>query len=172
MLARSIILRRAAAARQRLYSTATSPPPLLAKIRSDMKDAMRAKDTNKLNVCRSLIAEISNASKTPTPPTTDIDLLSIINKTLDKSLSSLSEFQSAGRDDLAAKETGQIEVLKAYAKQVDRVGLDEIEGAVKKALEGGLANIGEAIKAVMAQFEGRPVVKGDVAGAVQRALKK
>lgn len=63
-------------------------------------------------------------------------------------------------------------MLKAYAKQVDRVGLDEIEGAVKKALEGGLANIGEAIKAVMAQFEGRPVVKGDVAGAVQRALKK
>ncbi|KAH8151212.1 uncharacterized protein LAJ45_04914 [Morchella importuna] len=170
MLARSLLFRRAPAAR--LYSTATSSPPLLAKIRSDMKDAMRAKDTNKLNVCRSLIAEISNASKMPTPPTTDIHLLSIITKTLDKSLSSLSEFQSAGRDDLASKEAGQIEVLKGYAAQVERVGLDEIEGVVKKVLEGGVGKIGEVMKAVMAQLEGRPVVQGDVAGAVQRALKK
>ncbi|KAI5838681.1 Yqey-like protein-domain-containing protein [Morchella snyderi] len=180
MLARTLF-RRAAVAAQRRYtapaqspsSSSSSSPPLLGKIRSDMKDAMRAKDTNRLNVCRSLIAEISNASKTPTPPTTDIHLLAIITKTLERSHSSLHEFQAAGRADLAAKEAGQIGVLQYYAAQVDRASIDEIDAAIKTALEDGAApKMGELMKAAMARLEGRPMVRADVAGAVQRALKK
>jgi uncharacterized protein YqeY len=37
----------------------SSAPPLLLKLRSDLKTAMKAKDTNRLNVLRGLLAEVT-----------------------------------------------------------------------------------------------------------------
>lgn len=113
-----------------------------------------------------------NASKTSNPPTTDLHILALINKTKSKSAESVTEFRSAGREDLAERESGQIVVLESYASQIETVGEAEIIEVVNRAIEAGAKNIGEVIKVVMKEFEGKPIVKGEVAGIAHKALVK
>src|SRR3954471_6261859 len=79
----------------RLYSTpSTEAPasPLLSKLRTDLKSAMRAKDTARLSVLRSLLADITNASKTSSPITNDVALLALLRKRISASQTATDEF--------------------------------------------------------------------------------
>lgn len=134
---------------------------------------MRAKDTNRLNVLRTILAEVTNASKTDNPPSTDLHILAIIKKARNKSQTSAAEFAGAGREDLAAKENSQIEVLDEYMGQVETVGKDLIEAAVTRALEAAeKPNLGAVIQAVMAEFEGKPIVKSEIAQIAKELMAK
>ena len=69
----------------RHYATTSEPstlqaPPLLLKLRSDLKTAMKAKDTPRLNVLRALLADVTNSAKTSNPIKTDMQLLSLLRK--------------------------------------------------------------------------------------------
>jgi uncharacterized protein YqeY len=131
---------------------------------------MRAKDTARLAVLRGVLAEITNASKTANPPTTDIHILALINKLSSRSQSSAQEFRGAGREDLAEKEEAQVKVLDSYAGQVETVGKDKIVEAVTRAVEGGAKEMGSVMKEVLKALEGLPVVKAEVAGVVKEVL--
>lgn len=58
--------------------SATSVPasPLLFKLKGDLKTAMKEKDTNRLNVLRGIIADVTNSAKTSNPIKTDMQLVS------------------------------------------------------------------------------------------------
>lgn len=113
-----------------------------------------------------------NASKTSNPPTTDLHILALINKTKSRSAESVAEFRTAGREDLAEREAGQIAVLESYASQVETVGEAEILEVVNRAIEAGAKNTGDVIRVVMKELEGKPVQKGKVAGIAHKALVK
>ncbi|RPA92960.1 GatB/YqeY domain-containing protein [Choiromyces venosus 120613-1] len=177
MLSRTILrsIRVPATAGSRLYSTAQSPP-LLLKLRTDLKDAMRNKDTNRLNVIRGILSDLNNASKSPKPPTTDLDILALITETKTKSAASIAEFRAAEREDLVEKESGQVAILDTYAGMVEKVSEGEIrsvvEGVIKTAKEAGeRVDMGSIMKKVLAELAGRPAVKGEVAGVVKEAVK-
>lgn len=121
---------------------------------------------------QSLLAEITNASKTSNPPTTDLHILALITKTRSKSADSVAEFRAAGREDLAEREAGQIAVLDSYASQVETVGEDEIVAVVKSVVDAGTNDMGGVMREVMKAFEGKPVVKGEVAAIVKKVLAK
>ncbi|CUS14805.1 unnamed protein product [Tuber aestivum] len=159
----------------RVYSTARSPA-LLLKLRADLKDAMRNKDANRLNVIRGILSDISNASKTTNPPSTDLDILSLINKTRTKSLASIAEFREAGRGDLVEKETGQVAILDTYAGMVEKVAEEEIEavvnGVIKAAKEAGeKVDIGSIMKKTLVELAGKPAVKAEIAVIVKEAIR-
>ncbi|MCJ1390311.1 hypothetical protein MMC18_003169 [Xylographa bjoerkii] len=153
-------------------------PPLLLKFKSDVKVAMKAKDTNRLNVLRGILAETINASKTSTPFKTDIQLLSLLKKHAAASKSAAQEFGVARRDDLKIKEEAQIAVLEEYASQVKIVGKDEVTEAIAKVIEemraeGVAINTGSVLKAVVGAggaLDGKPIEKAEVAGFVKGML--
>ncbi|KAK4126303.1 GatB/YqeY domain-containing protein [Parathielavia appendiculata] len=134
------------------YSTdAPPPPPLLAKLKDDLKTAMRAKDANRLAVLRSILAETLNRSKTEKPVTTDVQLVHLLHKSAHKSQEAAAEARAAGREDLAEKEEAQQRILEEYAansglKEIGEAELRQIvesekarlvaEGVPKKALMG------------------------------------
>ncbi|KAI5858619.1 Yqey-like protein-domain-containing protein [Tricharina praecox] len=158
-------------------TAATAPPPLLTTLRTDLKTAMRAKNQIQLSVLRSLLADITNAQKTATPPNDDLAILQIINKTRQKSAVSIDEARSVGREDLVEKEQAQLSVLDEYAKLVDTVDKEEVVSVVETVLaklksEGAKTAMGDVIKAVAKELEGRPVVRSLVAEAVKEALAK
>jgi uncharacterized protein YqeY len=73
-------------------------------------------------------------------------------------------YLAAGRDDLVAKERGELEVLERYLPpQVDE---GEIRMAVRAAIGGGAGNMGAVMGRVMAQFKGR--VEGGTINAIVR----
>ncbi|KAJ5787032.1 hypothetical protein N7457_002022 [Penicillium paradoxum] len=162
----------------RWNSTGPVLPPLMATLRTDLKTAMRAKDTTRLNVLRALISETNNAAKTASPIQTDIQLLSLIRKRLNASKDAAKEFEAAERPDLKEKEDAQVVVLEEYAGQVKTLPIAEIKEVVVNEIDaminaGSKPNQGTVLKALFAPggpLDGKPVDRREVATEVKNAL--
>ncbi|KAI9728064.1 MAG: hypothetical protein M1834_007780 [Cirrosporium novae-zelandiae] len=166
-----------------LYSTvADAPPasPLLQKLKSDLKAALKAKDKNRLNVLRAVLAETTNLNKTSNPISSDLDLLLVLRKKVKASKTACEEFAAANRDDLKDKEQAQIAVLEEYAGQVDVMAPEQLREIVVKKIEemkigNDKVNKNAAIKALLGpsgEFQGKDIYKGDVVRIVNEVLGK
>lgn len=138
---------------------------------------MRSKDQAKLDALRNLLATINTHLKSPTPPTTDPHILTLINKQLTQCSSSIGHFRLAGREDLVAKEQRQADILCAYAACVDTVSQTEVLQIVKDAIdkvevEGGKAVIGVVMSEVSRVLDqgAKGWVKKEVAEMVKKAV--
>ena len=86
-------------------------------IQEDIKQAMRDKDTNKLNVLRALKNSITNTSLQKgsiDQPVSDLEIMGLIRKEISKRQDSIVAFVSAIRQDLIDKEQAEIDVLTPY----------------------------------------------------------
>ncbi|KAK8042682.1 hypothetical protein PG994_013165 [Apiospora phragmitis] len=170
---------------RRPYSTDPPPPPLLQKLKADLKTAMRAKDAARLTVLRSVLAATLNASKTASPITTDAQLVALLRKTAWASRDAAAEFLLAGRDDLVEEEQAQIDILDEYVagSGVQKVGADELRTIVAGIVtamtsEGGVATggkvqMGNVMKKLLAPggpLEGKDVEKSELAKIVKEVV--
>ncbi|KAK3688109.1 hypothetical protein B0T22DRAFT_145029 [Podospora appendiculata] len=159
------------------------PPPLLAKLKGDLKTAMRAKDATRLSVLRSVLAATLNASKTASPIQTDVQLVALLRKTARSCQESVTEFRGAGREDLAEKEEAQIRVLEEYTagsgvESVSETQVREMAAAVKAALASeGITDAktatGEAMKRLFAPggpLDGKDVDKKEASKIVRGVI--
>ena len=88
---------------------------LLDRLNDDMKQAMRAKDKEKLSVIRMVKASLQNeAIHLGVNTLREEDELTILSRELKQRNESLKEFKNAGRDDLAQKLEKEIEILQVY----------------------------------------------------------
>jgi uncharacterized protein YqeY len=136
---------------------------------------MRAKDTARLSVLRSVLADITNQSKTPTPIKDDLNLLSLLRKRIGAAKGAVEEFKKADRTDLVEKEQKQVDILEEYASGVKTVDTEEVRTAVKSIVEklkgeGGKVVLPEVLKGAMAALEGKPVQKSEVVRIVKEEL--
>ena len=166
----------------RHYATPPPPsaPPLLLKLRADLKTAMQQKDKPRLNVLRSLLADVTNAAKTSSPIQSDMQLLSLLRKRAAAAQSAKAEFAGAGRQDLVEQEEQQAAVLEEYAGGVQTMGLDHIRDVVQKVVEEGKAaasgkalNMGDVLKKLLGaggSLEGKNVERSEVARVVKQVL--
>ena len=155
-------------------------PPLLFKLRGDLKTAMKAKDMNRLNVLRSLIADVTNSAKTNTPIKTNMQLLSLLKKRATAAKQAGEEFEAAGRQDLGAKEKEQAGVFEEYAEGVEMMSDNDVRDAVIRIVEdvkakqpGGKLNMGDVLKQLLApggSLDGKPVERSEVAKIVKQVL--
>ncbi|OKL57129.1 hypothetical protein UA08_07485 [Talaromyces atroroseus] len=163
----------------RWNSTSSIPvPPLMAKLRSDLKDAMRAKDVSRLNVLRALISETNNAAKTTSPIQTDVQLLSLIEKKIAGAKDAADMFATANRSDLKEKEEAQIAVLEEYASQIDRLSTEDIRAAVSEVIsqlqsENSKITVGILLKNLLSPgklLDGKPAAKSDIVQVINELL--
>ncbi|EFX01397.1 hypothetical protein CMQ_6339 [Grosmannia clavigera kw1407] len=174
----------------RPYSSSDAPPPpMLARLKGDLKAAMKAKDAARLAVLRSVLAATLNASKTAQPISTDAQLVALLRRTARASQDAAAEFRSANRADLADKEDAQIAILESYAREsgIESVGPEQVQAAAEAVLAGlqaelaagtgktttaagkGLAS--EVMRRLLAPdgpLDGKDVDKKDVAVTVKR----
>lgn len=169
--------------RQIRYSSTDAPtPPLLAKIKGDLKAAMKAKDTPRLNVLRSMITEYNNASKTSTPIRTDLQLLALLKKKKATSEAAAAEAKAANRQDLEEKQRQEIKVIDEYASDVAVMSEEEIKEAVSKLIEtlkeaaaGADVKAGNVLREMFQAggvLDGKPADKSQVAKIVNEQLAK
>ncbi|WP_424361672.1 GatB/YqeY domain-containing protein [Methylocystis parvus] len=130
------------------------------KINQDLKDAMKARDSAKVDALRMINAalkdkdiEARGAGKT----LTEDDILALLQKMIKSRQESLDIYEKAGRADLADKEKGEIAVISAYLPQ--QLSEAEVAEAVKAAIaETGAASIkdmGKVVAALKAKYTGR-----------------
>lgn len=84
------------------------------RITEDMKAAMRAKDAERLVTIRMLTAAIKQREVDERITLDDIQVLTVVEKMVKMRKEAIAQFQSGGRDDLAAKEAQEIEILQVY----------------------------------------------------------
>ncbi|KAM0325506.1 hypothetical protein ACHAQA_007493 [Verticillium albo-atrum] len=147
-------------------AAAPSTPPLLATLKSDLKTAMRAKDTHRLAVLRAVLATTNNAAKTDAPIATDAQLIALLRRNMRASLDAADQANANKRPDLAEKEDAQAKVLQSY---IDNSGVEQVTEAqvvelIKKTLEeartanaDGKSQLGAVMKGVQAGLKGRAV---------------
>ncbi|KAL2847470.1 hypothetical protein BJY01DRAFT_212634 [Aspergillus pseudoustus] len=165
---------------QARWNSTASPslPPLMTKLRTDLKTAMRAKDAARLDVLRALISETNNSQKTSSPIQTDLQLLSLIKKRVAASKDSVQQFIEANRPDLKEKEDKAQEILEEYASQVETMSIDEITQIVSQEVAklkeaGEKFQVGTVLKSLFAPggtLDGKPAERSEVARIAKDAV--
>src|ERR1700760_2914192 len=87
---------------------------LKVRINDDMKNAMRARETERLGTIRLLLAAIKQREVDERIELDDAAIAGVIDKLVKQRKDSISQFSSAGRQDLVDKEESELVVLKAY----------------------------------------------------------
>jgi uncharacterized protein YqeY len=141
------------------------------KITEDMKTAMRAKDTARLGTVRLLLSAMKQKEVDERVVLTDPDVLAIIDKMVKQRRESISQFEKAGRNDLADVEKAEIVVLSAYLPQ--QLSEAEVAAAVAAAIaEAGAAgakDMGKVMGLLKSRLAGRTDM-GKVSGLVKAKL--
>jgi uncharacterized protein YqeY len=144
-----------------------------------MHAALRAKDKTRLSALRSLLADVTNSSKTANPIKDDLTLLVAIRKRIASTQQSIQQFSDAGRPELVAAEEQSMRVLEEYAAGVKTMGAEEVRELVLQLVaglrEGGAEmNAGAVMKACLKPggvFDGRTVEKALVAKTVTEVVQ-
>ena len=127
------------------------------KIVSDMTAAMKAKDAARTSTLRMVKAAIMHREKEGGGELTDEDVLKLLRSQTKQRRDSVEQYQKAGRQDLADKETAEIAVIEAYLPQAASAA--EIEQAVSEAIaEAGatsMKDMGAVMKIAIAKLTGK-----------------
>lgn len=141
---------------------------LKEQITEDMKSAMRAKDSERLGTIRLLLAAAKQKEVDERIILDDATVISIIDKLIKQRKDSVEAYVKAERQDLADKESAEIQVLSAYLPQ--RMSNDEILAAVATIVSTlgatGPGDMGKVMGAIKSQLAG----KADMA-LVSQAVK-
>jgi uncharacterized protein YqeY len=105
---------------------------LNTQIKSDIKDAMRAKDTVKRDTLRNIQASIKQIEVDERRDVTNTDVENIMMKYLKQREDAKAQFADAGRDDLVAKEDAEIAIVKAYLPEP--MDDTELESVLKEVI--------------------------------------
>ncbi|MEW5944232.1 MAG: GatB/YqeY domain-containing protein [Pseudomonadota bacterium] len=130
---------------------------LRQQIPEDMKAAMRAKDAPRLATIRLLLAAIKQREVDERIELDDAQVVAVIEKMLKQRRDSISQFEAAGRQDLADTEKSEMAVLQAYLPQP--LSEAEIKRLVAEAIvasgASGVKDMGKVMAAVKPQVAGR-----------------
>jgi uncharacterized protein YqeY len=130
------------------------------RIDSDLKEAMRAKDTTKLAVLRMLKSALKYAAIAKSgaeAQLSDAEAAQVIRKQAKQRQDSIESFDKGGRAELAQKEQKELSILNGYLPQA--MSANEVEQTVREAIaEVGAtskAQMGAVMKAVQVKVAGR-----------------
>jgi uncharacterized protein YqeY len=131
--------------------------PLQEQLNSDLKEAMRQSEQVRRDTLRLALAALHNARIAAGHDLSDDEQLVVMAKEAKQRRESIEEFGKANRQDLVAKEQGELDVLSAYLP--DAVSRDEIVEAARKVVQdvgaNGPTDIGKVMPVLMQQFRGR-----------------
>ena len=140
---------------------------LVERLNSDMKQAMKDKDKDKLSVIRMMKASLQNEGiKLGKQELSEDEELTVLSRELKQRKDSLQEFDKAGRQDLTDKLQAEIAVVESYMpKQLSEEELDALVAeAIAQTNATSKADMGQVMSAIM------PKVKGKADGSLVNKL--
>lgn len=142
------------------------------QISEDIKAAMRAKASERLGTLRLLSAAIKQKEVDDQAELDDTGVLAVIEKMVKQRKDSIAQFQAGGRQDLADKETAELQLLEAYlpAQLSESEVAAVVEAALAELKAAGEAMGPAAMGKAMAQLKPKLAGQADM-GLVSRLLK-
>lgn len=133
------------------------PDSLKMQIQEDVKNAMRAREKQKLGTLRLMMSELKRWEVDERIELTDQDVLAILEKMLKQRKDSLRQYSDAGREDLAAQEQFEIDLIGKYLPEPlspDAV-VALIEGVVAELGATDMSAMGRVMGQLKPQLQGR-----------------
>ncbi|HSM99536.1 MAG TPA: GatB/YqeY domain-containing protein [Rudaea sp.] len=130
---------------------------LKAKLTDDMKAAMKGGDKERLGTIRLVNAAIKQREVDERIVLDDTQVLAVLEKMLKQRRDSITQFEAAGRTDLADKEKAEVAVIQAYMPaQMTPAEVDAaIAAAIAEAGATGPKDMGKVMGLVKAKVSGR-----------------
>ena len=125
------------------------------RIASDLKEAMKARDQLRLDTLRSALSGFTYKRSEAGQELTEADELDVVRRLVKQRGDSQSEYEKAGRTELADKERAEREILMVYLpQQKSATEVREIVQSVLAELPPENRNQGAVMKVVMPQLKG------------------
>jgi len=142
---------------------------LLSDIKQDLKQAMLDKNDLERDTIRMFLAEVQRFEIDSKEEADDAKALQIINKMIKQRNDSISQFKSGGRDDLAAKEEKEVQILSKY--KPEQLSEEEVINKVKEAIESSGASSMQDMGKVMGVLNSSLAGSADM-GMVSKIVKE
>ena len=142
---------------------------LLSDIKQDLKQAMLDKKDLERDTIRMFLAEVQRFEIDSKEEADDAKALQIINKMIKQRNDSISQFKSGGRDDLAAKEEKEVQILSKY--KPEQLNEEEVINKVKEAIESSGASSMQDMGKVMGILNSSLAGSADM-GMVSKIVKE
>lgn len=144
---------------------------LKARIQEDMKSALRGGDKRRLGVIRLILAAVKQREVDERIELDDAQVLAVLDKMVKQRRESLSQYEQAGRADLAEQEQFELDVVQAYLPQP--LSAAEIDALIAAAIAAtgaaGIKDMGKVMAQLKPQLQGRADM-GAVSGQIKAKL--
>lgn len=147
---------------------------IIEQVKSDMKDAMRAKDAVALTTIRGLISACTNelvaTGKTPQDEVTNDIALTVIKRASKQRKDAIEQYTQGGRTDLVENEQAELNVIEKYLPQT--MSKDQIKSIAETKIAefgGDKSKMGQIIGAIIKETAGQ-ADGGDVKSVVMELL--
>jgi uncharacterized protein YqeY len=141
------------------------------QITADMKEAMRARDTTRLEAVRLLRAAIQRREIDEQIELTDEEVLFVIQKMIKQGRDSIEQFEKGDRQDLVEKETAMLAVLEPYLP--DALNDEDLAALITEALTHtnaeSMRDMGQVMGWLKPKLQGRADM-ASVSAAVREQL--
>ena len=135
---------------------------LKLRLANAVKDAMRAKASERLGTLRFLQAAIKQREIDERKDLNDADVIAIIEKQIKQRRESIAAFEQAGRTETAAQETAEMAVLKEFLPQAAS------EADIAAAIDAALAEVhAQGVTGVPAMGKVMAILKQALAGRAE-----
>ena len=144
---------------------------LLITLKDAQKDAMKAKDKERLKPIRMVLAAIKQREIDEQITLDDAGITSVIVKLVKQRRDSYTQYKDAGRDDLADIEANEITALEAFLPQ--QLSEEEIiafiDAAIADTNAAGMQDMGKVMGIIKSKAEGRADM-GKISGLIKQRL--
>ena len=136
-----------------------------------MKEAMRAKNKERLGAIRLILAEIKRIEVDERIEIDDARVLTVLDKMVKQRRDSITQYESAGRQELADIEIAEINVIQDFLptalteKEINQL----VQTAISDTGASSMADMGKVMGILRPQLQGRADT-GAVSGLVKAAL--
>ncbi len=142
---------------------------LKQQVQQDLRDAMRAHDESRKAALRMLLAAVQLA-EVESGELDDAGVQRVLLQEIRRRESALELIRKGGREDLAAEESHQLDILRAYLPQM--MSEDELRAVIREVIaETGAtspADLGKVMKVLMPRVQGK--ADGRLANQLAREL--
>jgi uncharacterized protein YqeY len=130
---------------------------LREKLDEDLKSAMRAKDSLRMNTVRALKSAIKYREIELMKPLDDAGILGVLATEIKRRRDSVEQYRAGKRVDLADKEEAEIKILQEFLPQ--QLTREEVEAKVAEVIARvgaqGPKDMGAVMKALLPEVQGR-----------------
>ena len=141
---------------------------IIDRLQDDIKVAMKARESEKLEALRFLYSEIKNVGINEGRELTDDDALVVVGRLIKQRQESVEQFKKGGREDLVAREEMGINLYREYLPP--QLSVEELKAIVAEAVAetsaAGLKDMGKVMKVLMPRVKG--LAEGKVVNEVVR----